>query len=121
MERLGRLRSEANYYAHEGLVRMIDDVCIGQRVVFESTGWARVAGGCLIRNGVGGGGNNINDVVGDGQEGRPNAANANQNDANAEELADDNEENANAIDYDEENNDDGDDDEAEDEASHFLQ
>ena len=46
VERLRRLRGEADYYGLQLLVRMIDDVCVGQKVVLESTGWARVAGGC---------------------------------------------------------------------------
>ncbi|KAL3804146.1 hypothetical protein HJC23_013665 [Cyclotella cryptica] len=50
VDRLRRLRSEADYYGlQDSLVRMIDDVTIGQRVVLEGGSWARVAGGCLVR------------------------------------------------------------------------
>ena len=50
MDRLRRLRTEADYYGLHQLVHDIDVVTVGQRVVFETSGWARVAGGCIPRN-----------------------------------------------------------------------
>ncbi|KAL7542051.1 hypothetical protein ACHAXR_012353 [Thalassiosira sp. AJA248-18] len=50
MDRLRRLRTEADYYGLHQLVADIDCVTIGQKIVFANTGWARVAGGCRPRN-----------------------------------------------------------------------
>ena len=138
MDRLRRLRSEADYYGlHDSLVRQIDDVTVGQRVVLEGGGWARVAGGCLVRNvGIeeGEGGNALRG----GQQGNPNAANnaaeeendaeENNNDPNNDADANNNDEqnqdedamddnNGAQVDEDEENNDEGDEEEADEEVS----
>ena len=50
MERLRRLRTEADYYGLHQLVHDIDVVTIGQKVLFECESWARVAGGWTPRN-----------------------------------------------------------------------
>jgi len=50
LDRLRRLRVEADYYGLHQLVHDIDVVTVGQRVVFSSDSWARVAGCCLPRN-----------------------------------------------------------------------
>ena len=50
-DRLRRLRIEADYYGLHQLVHDIDNVTIGEKIVFEATcGWARVAGGLQVRN-----------------------------------------------------------------------
>ena len=49
-DRLRRLRTEADYYGLHQLVHDIDVVTVGEKIIFEDCGWARVAGGCLPRN-----------------------------------------------------------------------
>lgn len=50
IDRLRRLRTEADYYGLQELVHEIDAVTIGRKVVFVDCGWGRVAGRCLSRN-----------------------------------------------------------------------
>ena len=48
-DRLRRLRTEADYYGLHQLVRDIDVVTVGEKVILADIGWARVAGGCPPR------------------------------------------------------------------------
>lgn len=99
VDRLRRLRSEADYYGlQDSLVRMIDDVTIGQRVVLEGGCWARVAGGCLAR-------------VAEGVPANGGELNGERNHVGNEILDDDEEENnENVMDQGDENEDGDDDD-----------
>ena len=45
MDRLRRLRTEADYYGLHQLVHDIDSITIGSKIIFEEEGWGRVAGG----------------------------------------------------------------------------
>eukprot|EP00986_Skeletonema_menzelii_P001413 scaffold376_cov137-Skeletonema_menzelii.AAC.10 len=45
MDRLRRLRTEADYYGLHQLVHDIDSITIGSKIVFEEDCWGRVAGG----------------------------------------------------------------------------
>eukprot|EP00984_Skeletonema_dohrnii_P021258 scaffold10568_cov140-Skeletonema_dohrnii-CCMP3373.AAC.6 len=45
MDRLRRLRTEADYYGLHQLVHDIDSITIGSKIVFEEECWGRVAGG----------------------------------------------------------------------------
>ncbi|KAL7545054.1 hypothetical protein ACHAWF_008419 [Thalassiosira exigua] len=49
-DRLRRLRTEADYYGLHRLVHDIDNLTIGEKIIFEDCGWARVAGGFRPRN-----------------------------------------------------------------------
>jgi hypothetical protein len=105
VDRLRRLRSEADYYGlQDSLVRMIDDVTIGQRLVLEGGCWARVAGGCLARRAEG------VQVVGGG----PNHEEEEDVDPNTvgDDILDEEENNEDVMDQGDEN-DEGDDDENE--------
>lgn len=108
-ERLRRLRSEADYYGlQDSLVRWIDDVTVGKRCVLERRGWARVAGGCLVRD-------NVNVDVAPVRAGGNNAV-GEQNNAE-EEVVDDgpNEDGVQAMEDEDDNNEEVDEDEAEEE------
>jgi len=50
VDRLRRLRTEADYYGLHQLVHDIDVVTVGQKIIFEDVGWARVAAGCRLPN-----------------------------------------------------------------------
>lgn len=45
MDRLRRLRTEADYYGLHQLVHDIDSITIGSKIIFEEESWGRVAGG----------------------------------------------------------------------------
>jgi hypothetical protein len=61
MDRLRRLRTEADYYGLHQLVHDIDSITIGSKIVFEDDCWGRVAGGFVSasRSGNNAGGNNV--------------------------------------------------------------
>jgi cobalamin biosynthesis protein CobT len=117
MERMRQLRIEADYYGLQELVRMIDDVSVGKKIVLERGGWARVAGGCLVRNNGGGNGDDNMDVqVGNGEQ---NEEGMEQENNQEEAVGEPNEDGAQPMEDEEENNDDADEEEVEEEEVSF--
>ena len=120
VERLRRLRSEADYYGlQDSLVRMIDDVCVGKKVILEKRGWARVAGGCLVRSGAGELGGLRREEVGNPEDnGAGDNGGNDNNDGEANEIVNEpNNDAAQVIDEEDENNDEADEEEADEEVS----
>ena len=81
MDRLRRLRTEADYYGLHQLVHDIDSITIGSKIVFEDECWGRVAGGFVSAASTPGSGGNPNNVVVVG--GNPNNNNGLQNNIDA--------------------------------------